>query len=86
MLTAVSVARQCGMVAPRDTVILVNAHTDIDNHARIQWEYASEEGKAGEGNEGGEEAEEQEELYSTETSETQGVGTFLMLVLLDAPY
>ncbi|XP_067658890.1 polyamine-transporting ATPase 13A3-like isoform X3 [Haliotis asinina] len=39
--TAVSVARNCGMVQPRDKVVIVNAHPpDKQQTARIEWEYA----------------------------------------------
>ncbi|XP_071110416.1 polyamine-transporting ATPase 13A3-like isoform X1 [Haliotis cracherodii] len=39
--TAVSVSRNCGMVQPRDKVVIVNAHPpDKQQTARIEWEYA----------------------------------------------
>ncbi|KAL3862341.1 hypothetical protein ACJMK2_008316 [Sinanodonta woodiana] len=39
--TAISVARNCRMVQPRDQVIIVNAHNpDKDGPARIEWEPA----------------------------------------------
>ena len=43
MLTALSVARQCGMVGQRDRVVLIHAHApepDTGRAARISWEVA----------------------------------------------
>ena len=41
MLTAISVARQCGMVPGREAIILVNVHPPENGKpASIQWEYA----------------------------------------------
>ncbi len=41
MLTAISVARHCGMVGGKEPVILVSAHPpEEDTPARIVWEYA----------------------------------------------
>ena len=41
MLTAISVARQCGMVPGREAIILVNVHPpENDKPASIEWEYA----------------------------------------------
>ena len=39
--TAISVARNCGMVGSRDQVIIVNGHPpDKDGPARLEWERA----------------------------------------------
>ena len=39
--TAISVARNCGMVGPRDQVIIVNGFApDKDGPARLEWERA----------------------------------------------
>uniref|UniRef100_A0A8D3DI75 P-type ATPase A domain-containing protein n=1 Tax=Scophthalmus maximus TaxID=52904 RepID=A0A8D3DI75_SCOMX len=35
MLTAISVARDCGMIPPQDTVIIADAHTPHDGHAEV---------------------------------------------------
>ncbi|ELU12635.1 hypothetical protein CAPTEDRAFT_90245 [Capitella teleta] len=44
LLTAISVARQCLMVGPKERVILVNAHPpENGTPARIHWEYADPE-------------------------------------------
>ena len=41
MLTAISVARQCGMVAPKDSVIQVDAHPpEGDKPASLVCQYA----------------------------------------------
>ena len=41
MLTAISVARHCGMVGGKEPVILVSAHPpEGETPARIVWEYA----------------------------------------------
>ena len=41
MLTAISVARQCGMVQKQEKVVLVTAHPpEGERAARIQWDYA----------------------------------------------
>ena len=38
ILTAVSVARQCGMVAPRESIILASAYGPVDGKpALIEW-------------------------------------------------
>ena len=45
MLTAVSVARQCGMVRPKERVVMVLAHPpDSDKPAQVEWEFAETEG------------------------------------------
>ena len=47
MLTALSVARQCGMVGPRDRVVLIHAHPpENGRQARISWEVADTEPEA----------------------------------------
>ena len=39
--TAISVARNCGMVGSKDQVIIVNGHPpDKDGPARLEWERA----------------------------------------------
>uniref|UniRef100_A0A8D3C937 Polyamine-transporting ATPase 13A3 n=1 Tax=Scophthalmus maximus TaxID=52904 RepID=A0A8D3C937_SCOMX len=46
MLTAISVARDCGMIPPQDTVIIADAHTPHDGHAaKITWRYADKPSK-----------------------------------------
>ena len=41
MLTAISVARDCGMIPPLDTVIIADAHHPHDGQtAKITWRYA----------------------------------------------
>ena len=41
MLTAISVARQCGMVPGREAIILVNVHPpEAGKSASVHWEYA----------------------------------------------
>uniref|UniRef100_A0A665UUM6 Polyamine-transporting ATPase 13A3 n=1 Tax=Echeneis naucrates TaxID=173247 RepID=A0A665UUM6_ECHNA len=41
MLTAISVARDCGMIPPQDTVIIADALPPHDGHAaKITWRYA----------------------------------------------
>ncbi|XP_061594430.1 polyamine-transporting ATPase 13A3 isoform X2 [Cololabis saira] len=46
MLTAISVARDCGMIAPRDTVIIAEAFLPHDGHAaKITWRYADKPSK-----------------------------------------
>lgn len=47
MLTAISVARDCGMIPPQDTVIIAEAVPPHDGHsARINWRYADKPSKA----------------------------------------
>ncbi|KAM8873662.1 polyamine-transporting ATPase 13A3 isoform 2-T2 [Spinachia spinachia] len=46
MLTAISVARDCGMIAPRDTVIIADALPPHDGQAaKITWRYADKPSK-----------------------------------------
>ncbi|XP_035032417.1 polyamine-transporting ATPase 13A3 isoform X1 [Hippoglossus stenolepis] len=46
MLTAISVARDCGMIPPRDTVIIADAHHPHDGQtAKITWRYADKPSK-----------------------------------------
>lgn len=41
MLTAISVARDCGMIPPKDTVIIADAILPHDGQAaKIAWRYA----------------------------------------------
>ena len=41
MLTAISVARDCGMIPPQDTVIIADALPPHDGQAaKITWRYA----------------------------------------------
>lgn len=41
MLTAISVARDCGMIPPKDTVIIADAIPPHDGQAaKISWRYA----------------------------------------------
>lgn len=41
MLTAISVARDCGMIPPKDTVIIADAIPPHDGRAaKISWRYA----------------------------------------------
>lgn len=41
MLTAISVARDCGMIPPQDTVIIADALPPHNGHtAMINWRYA----------------------------------------------
>lgn len=41
MLTAISVARDCGMILPQDKVIVAEALPPKDGHpARIKWHHA----------------------------------------------
>lgn len=41
MLTAISVARDCGMILPQDRVIVAEALPPKDGHpARIKWHHA----------------------------------------------
>lgn len=43
MLTAISVARDCGMIPPQDTVIIADAHPPHDGQAaKITWRYADQ--------------------------------------------
>ncbi|KAM6963268.1 polyamine-transporting ATPase 13A3 [Aplochiton taeniatus] len=47
MLTAISVARDCGMILPRDTVIIADALPPRDGlAAKITWRYADKPSKA----------------------------------------
>lgn len=47
MLTAISVARDCGMIAPRDTVIIADALPPHDGQAaKITWRHADKPSKA----------------------------------------
>ncbi|KAK7889349.1 hypothetical protein WMY93_024909 [Mugilogobius chulae] len=47
MLTAISVARDCGMIPPQDTVIIADAFPPHDGQsARINWRYADKPSKA----------------------------------------
>lgn len=56
--TAISVARNCGMVAKDEKVILVHAHApDKEEAARIEWEEAEHPGLSAE--------EEEEETAGT---------------------
>lgn len=46
MLTAISVARDCGMIPPQDTVIIADALTPRDGMAaKITWRYADKPSK-----------------------------------------
>ncbi|KAM7387930.1 hypothetical protein PAMP_024137 [Pampus punctatissimus] len=46
MLTAISVARDCGMIPPQDTVIIADALSPHDGHAaKITWRYADKPSK-----------------------------------------
>ncbi|XP_041861603.1 probable cation-transporting ATPase 13A3 isoform X2 [Melanotaenia boesemani] len=46
MLTAISVARDCGMIPPEDTVIIADAVPPHDGHAaKISWRYADKPSK-----------------------------------------
>lgn len=46
MLTAISVARDCGMIPPQDTVIIADAFPPHDGQsARINWRYADKPSK-----------------------------------------
>ncbi|XP_076007323.1 polyamine-transporting ATPase 13A3 isoform X2 [Genypterus blacodes] len=46
MLTAISVARDCGMIPPQDTVIIADALPPHDGHsAKISWRYADKPSK-----------------------------------------
>lgn len=46
MLTAISVARDCGMIPPDDTVIIADAHPPhFGQPARITWRYADKPSK-----------------------------------------
>lgn len=41
MLTAISVARDCGMIPPQDTVIIADALPPLNGQtAKINWRYA----------------------------------------------
>ena len=40
LLTALNVARKCGMVPLKNKVILIEAHTDEGEHPRIDWKLA----------------------------------------------
>lgn len=47
MLTAISVARDCGMIPPQDTVIIADAFPPHDGQAaKINWRYADKPSKA----------------------------------------
>uniref|UniRef100_A0A672GJG1 ATPase 13A3 n=1 Tax=Salarias fasciatus TaxID=181472 RepID=A0A672GJG1_SALFA len=47
MLTAISVARDCGMIPPHDTVIIADALPPHDGHAaKITWRYADKPSNA----------------------------------------
>ncbi len=60
ILTAISVARQCGMVQPRERVVVVQATApEYGNPAKIQWELANVD-------QGEEEEEEEEDVGITE--------------------
>ena len=49
ILTAVSVARQCGMVAPRESIILASAYVpEEDKPALIEWKNIGDEQMEGE--------------------------------------
>lgn len=78
MLTAVSVARQCGMVSPQNKVILVNAYPpESDKRARIHWECATADPNI-DGDDEEEEEEEETEYFNTSgAEETQGVSVCL---------
>lgn len=46
MLTAISVARDCGMIPPQDTVIIADALPPRDGQAaKITWRYADKPSK-----------------------------------------
>lgn len=46
MLTAISVARDCGMIPPQDTVIIADAVPPHDGKAaKITWRYADKPSK-----------------------------------------
>lgn len=46
MLTAISVARDCGMIPPQDTVIIADALPPHDGQAaKITWRYADKPSK-----------------------------------------
>lgn len=46
MLTAISVARDCGMIPPKDTVIIADALPPHDGQAaKITWRYADKPSK-----------------------------------------
>lgn len=46
MLTAISVARDCGMIPPKDTVIIADALPPHDGQAaKITWRYAEKPSK-----------------------------------------
>lgn len=46
MLTAISVARDCGMIPPKDTVIIADALPPHDGQAaKITWRYADRPNK-----------------------------------------
>lgn len=46
MLTAISVARDCGMIQPQDRVIIADALPPKDGQAaKINWHYADKPGK-----------------------------------------
>ena len=48
MLTAVSVARQCGMVGPKEAVVMVTAHPpEGDKPAQVEWEFADSDKSSG---------------------------------------
>lgn len=47
MLTAISVARDCGMIQPQDRVIIADALPPKDGQAaKINWHYADKPGKS----------------------------------------
>lgn len=49
ILTAVSVARQCGMVAPRESIVLASAYAPDDGKpALIEWKNIGDEDMEGE--------------------------------------
>lgn len=46
ILTAISVARDCGMILPQDRVIIADALPPRDGHvAKINWRYADNPNK-----------------------------------------
>ena len=70
MLTAISVARQCGMVPGREAIILVNVQPpENDKPASIQWEYADVDSRENE-------VSDTESTDDGPTPDTEGVSKF----------
>ena len=73
MLTAISVARQCGMVPGKEAIILVNAQPPENGKpASIEWEYADVDSGENEMSD----TESNEHYDDPQTLDTEGVSNF----------